>query len=201
MRRVEQEVDFTAMRSISTNIITNFVLITTLIGNSINLPCTDALFAPVNRRSSLNAFPLTSWRAQAQNRVSAYHNKISPTAARQNAPKSMRAMMAFPSESIAFIDQFNLNISADQAEVLAGPFFGISLFPYLAFLYFLNVKENETPKGTTSFEVLSCIHIAPPIRNVNDIIVSPIHSPISPERCHCGFRHAVTFRFLIYSSR
>jgi len=35
----------------------------------------------------------------------------------------------------------------DTAEALAGPFFGLSLFPYLAFLYFLNVPENECPKG------------------------------------------------------
>lgn len=35
------------------------------------------------------------------------------------------------------------------AEQLAGPLFGASLFPYIAFLYFLNVKENETPKGVT----------------------------------------------------
>ncbi|GKY97592.1 hypothetical protein MPSEU_000717600 [Mayamaea pseudoterrestris] len=36
-----------------------------------------------------------------------------------------------------------------SAEALAGPFFGLSLFPYVAFLYFLNCKENKTPKGVT----------------------------------------------------
>jgi hypothetical protein len=41
----------------------------------------------------------------------------------------------------------SLDLSRDQAEALAGPFFGASLFPYLAFLYFLKVDENETPKG------------------------------------------------------
>lgn len=41
------------------------------------------------------------------------------------------------------------SISKDDAEALAGPFFGGSLFPYIAFIYFLNVKENETPKGVT----------------------------------------------------
>ncbi len=40
-------------------------------------------------------------------------------------------------------------MTRDQAEQLAGPFFGSSLFPYLAFLYFLDVKENQTPKGVT----------------------------------------------------
>lgn len=42
-----------------------------------------------------------------------------------------------------------LDITSSEAEKLAGPFFGLSLFPYLAFLYFLNVPENETPKGVT----------------------------------------------------
>lgn len=37
----------------------------------------------------------------------------------------------------------------DTAEALAGPFFGASLFPYLAFIYFLNREENDTPKGVT----------------------------------------------------
>ena len=37
----------------------------------------------------------------------------------------------------------------DTAEALAGPFFGASLFPYLAFLYFLSRDENECPKGVT----------------------------------------------------
>lgn len=43
----------------------------------------------------------------------------------------------------------SLNIDRDQAEALAGPFFGASLFPYLAFLYFLAVEENDCPKGVT----------------------------------------------------
>jgi Protein of unknown function (DUF3593)/Protein of unknown function (DUF2499) len=38
-------------------------------------------------------------------------------------------------------------IDKQTAEALAAPFFGFSLFPYLAFIYFLNVKENECPKG------------------------------------------------------
>lgn len=47
------------------------------------------------------------------------------------------------------------SVDYDQAEALAGPFFGFSLFPYIAFLYFLNVKENNTPKGVTvGFAVL-----------------------------------------------
>ena len=42
-----------------------------------------------------------------------------------------------------------LTMDQDTAETLAGPLFGLSLFPYLAFIYFLNVDENECPKGVT----------------------------------------------------
>jgi Protein of unknown function (DUF3593)/Protein of unknown function (DUF2499) len=48
------------------------------------------------------------------------------------------------SHDIAF--QFSA-VDKDTAEALAGPFFGLSLFPYLAFIYFLNLKENDCPKG------------------------------------------------------
>ena len=48
-------------------------------------------------------------------------------------------------ESLEFVN----SISKDDAEALAGPFFGGSLFPYIAFIYFLNVEENDTPKGVT----------------------------------------------------
>jgi hypothetical protein len=41
------------------------------------------------------------------------------------------------------------SIDQEQAELIAGPLFGASLFPYLAFLYFLNVDENDFPKGVT----------------------------------------------------
>ena len=40
-------------------------------------------------------------------------------------------------------------IDKDTADALAGPFFGLSLFPYLAFIYFLNLEENDCPKGVT----------------------------------------------------
>ena len=39
------------------------------------------------------------------------------------------------------------NMDKDAAEALAGPFFGLSLFPYLIFLYYLSVPENNCPKG------------------------------------------------------
>lgn len=48
------------------------------------------------------------------------------------------------------IQQMHLiSIGKHEAEALAGPIFGASLFPYLAFIYFLNVKENQFPKGVT----------------------------------------------------
>jgi len=55
----------------------------------------------------------------------------------------------FPTETLSFVNQLNLSIDSEAAEALAGPFFAVSLFPYLAFLFFLSRKENETPKGVT----------------------------------------------------
>ena len=42
-----------------------------------------------------------------------------------------------------------LTMSPDDAEALGGPLFGFSLFPYLAFLYFLSRDETDCPKGVT----------------------------------------------------
>ncbi|CAB9513370.1 Protein of unknown function (DUF2499) [Seminavis robusta] len=42
-----------------------------------------------------------------------------------------------------------LSMSTDEAEALGGPLFGFSLFPYLAFLYFLSREETNCPKGVT----------------------------------------------------
>lgn len=42
---------------------------------------------------------------------------------------------------------FNVAMDSETAEQLAGPFFGFSLFPYLAFLYFLSRDEVKAPKG------------------------------------------------------
>ena len=55
-------------------------------------------------------------------------------------------------QTVSFLNDLNTALgSMDQtsAETLAGPFFGASLFPYLAFIFFLQVPENSTPKGVT----------------------------------------------------
>jgi Protein of unknown function (DUF3593). len=58
--------------------------------------------------------------------------------------------LSFPTAlHLQSLPSLHLDITPVEAETLAGPFFGLSLFPYLAFLYFLNVPENETPKGVT----------------------------------------------------
>jgi len=65
---------------------------------------------------------------------------------------NMMPMSDVLQNTIMNLDQLNNSIlTMDQAaaETLAGPFFGLSLFPYLAFLYFLNLPQNETPKGVT----------------------------------------------------
>lgn len=51
--------------------------------------------------------------------------------------------------NLQYIPSLHLDITPVEAETLAGPFFGLSLFPYLAFLYLLNVPQNDTPKGVT----------------------------------------------------
>jgi Protein of unknown function (DUF3593) len=43
-----------------------------------------------------------------------------------------------------------LNMDQPTAEALAGPLFGASLFPYLAFLYFLNRRRDEEEDGSSS---------------------------------------------------
>ena len=51
-------------------------------------------------------------------------------------------------QSLSVLDTLS-SMDSDTAEALAGPFFGLSLFPYLGFLYFLAVEESGTPKGVT----------------------------------------------------
>lgn len=63
--------------------------------------------------------------------------------------KSTLQMTSFDFLSTETLSNAITSIDQDQAETLAGPLFGASLFPYLAFLYFLNVEENECPKGVT----------------------------------------------------
>lgn len=52
-------------------------------------------------------------------------------------------------ETISYIGESLQNMGREQAEQLAGPFFGASLFPYLAFLWLLARDENQCPKGVT----------------------------------------------------
>ena len=54
--------------------------------------------------------------------------------------------------AVAFLGGMNdglLSMDRSAAERIAGPFFGASLFPYLGFLYFLDVPQNGTPRGVT----------------------------------------------------
>jgi len=52
-------------------------------------------------------------------------------------------------ETISFLGESLQNMGREEAEQLAGPFFGASLFPYLAFLWLLARDENQCPKGVT----------------------------------------------------
>jgi len=52
-------------------------------------------------------------------------------------------------ETIFHLGESLKNMGREEAEQLAGPFFGASLFPYLAFLWLLARDENQCPKGVT----------------------------------------------------
>ena len=71
----------------------------------------------------------------------------------QQQPSSIKTRLysfMLPNEMISLVESSStsfLNINKDQAEALAGPFFGASLFPYLAFLWLLAREENQCPKG------------------------------------------------------
>ncbi|KAL7546152.1 hypothetical protein ACHAWF_009492 [Thalassiosira exigua] len=74
-----------------------------------------------------------------------------PSTRRRLAPLPTDAIES-SSRALAFLSDFNdslLAVDQSSAERLAGPFFGASLFPYLGFLFFLDVPENEAPKGVT----------------------------------------------------
>ena len=58
-------------------------------------------------------------------------------------------MLPIESSTSTMLASSILEMNADTAEALAGPFFGLSLFPYLAFLYFLDHPVNDTPKGVS----------------------------------------------------
>ena len=83
--------------------------------------------------------------------TSAGIGRASSMAAKPSVQLSSSLMHSLPTSTLSFLESFNdqLNIDSSTAEAIAGPFFGTSLFPYLAFLYFLNVEENSTPKGVT----------------------------------------------------
>jgi len=50
-------------------------------------------------------------------------------------------------QTISYLGESLQNLGREEAEQLAGPFFGASLFPYLAFLWLLARDENQCPKG------------------------------------------------------
>ena len=84
--------------------------------------------------------PLHSYRIHSTDSSLTRHNVVIPS----------MELVDYSSQTLSFLNGLNDNILAmDQsaAEQLAGPFFGASLFPYLGFLFFLNVPQNETPKG------------------------------------------------------
>eukprot|EP00956_Cyclotella_meneghiniana_P006192 scaffold8100_cov66-Cyclotella_meneghiniana.AAC.1 len=94
-------------------------------------------FAPVNRRiiQRRSCDSQCDTRSQPQR-----HMIIDPSSVTSS------------STTLSFLNDLNTALTTmDQtsAETIAGPFFGASLFPYLGFLFFLQVPQNNTPKGVT----------------------------------------------------
>jgi hypothetical protein len=107
-------------------------------------------FSKTNGRSirTSNPFSTHSWNSQhnIQNRL------------RTSLTKSRLALMVSTHDPIYFspftdfstsVAMLSMDMDRDQAEALAGPFFGLSLFPYLTFLWLLARPSNQCPKGVT----------------------------------------------------
>ena len=110
------------------------------------LPDSSLAFAPIDAK------PSSSFSFQQQNIQHRSHNINNHIQYQQSSSKlflSPDILTSSSTEMISFLESVNLSIDRDQAEALAGPFFGASLFPYLAFLFFLSREENECPKGVT----------------------------------------------------
>lgn len=115
-----------------------------------------ALFCSVNANAFLappspGKFPFMQNANPKRRRAKKHHQPllILDTHHEQLRTRLFLSPDMIPLESISLLSGLSLNIDPGTAESLAGPLFGFSLLPYLAFLYFLNVKENECPKGVT----------------------------------------------------
>lgn len=114
------------------------------------VPAALALLSP---GAAFAPFPVASLPSRATRPVHA----PPPTARSLLPPDAVASAASAAAETSAALDPMGaslclssaLDITPERAELLAGPFFGASLFPYLAFLYFLNVEENDCPKGVT----------------------------------------------------
>ena len=81
-----------------------------------------------------------------RNPCSSTATTIGSTTGRLHMMSGISPLDFIPAQSLS---ETITSMTQDQAEALAGPLFGASLFPYLAFLYFLNVEETDCPKGVT----------------------------------------------------
>lgn len=103
-------------------------------------------FAPIHRHR--HAHPSTQTTSTNANQRSA----ISLVKTRKRTARHVLPVETLSSSSelltASGIGSF-LTIDSEQAEALGGPLFGFSLFPYLAFLYFLSREETKCPKGVT----------------------------------------------------
>jgi hypothetical protein len=97
-----------------------------------------------NKRTKMSLFPI-----EAVDEVTTFATTTLPTLPIASVSASVSSATSSSSFEIASLLSKASTLTQSDAEQIAGPFFGLSLFPYLAFLYYLNVPQNNTPKGIT----------------------------------------------------
>ena len=103
-------------------------------------PCTG-FQVPTTRQFSINPTRTTTSLNVVEDALSTF---VTTSTMMDSLYSTTSSLLSSANDASSF-----LIIDSDTAEQWAGPFFGASLFPYLAFLYFLDVPENDTPKGVT----------------------------------------------------
>ncbi len=82
---------------------------------------------------------------------SSHHPSTTKSSAtrRRSLPLSSELLADGASAFLGGMNDGLLSMDQSAAERIAGPFFGASLFPYLGFLYFLDVPQSGTPRGVS----------------------------------------------------
>ena len=109
------------------------------------------LITPLLCLTSCSAGFVQLQRSNSARKIRKIHRKTLQVVSLMNIDTTtILELVNIDSPSISTTDMIASNfytMDQDTAEAVAGPLFALSLFPYLAFIYFLNVEENDCPKG------------------------------------------------------